>query len=876
MKRFTLPPIILLLLLGWTSRAQLPAFPGAEGFGAYATGGRGGDVYTVVNLNSSGAGSFAEGLATAPATGRTIVFAVSGHIHVNKTRLSADNVTIAGQTAPGDGICLKDGPFIVDADNVVIRHVRFRYDGSVAGGGDCINVEAGVNGLMLDHLSVMYSTDENISSFSENPRPDQVTFQWSLNAWGLESHSCGGLWDVERVTTHHTLWAHNHTRNPKARPDGLLDWINNVTFDWDIGFILGDSETPANWRANVIGNYFVCPPGNLRPVALEKARIDRNGDYNFTLHVDDNLFDKNGNDRLDGADYGYGIASGDYRRSAVPIVNGSPVPVSVDDPLTAYKKIVSGAGVLRLDAAAGTPLRDDVDAILVGNLAGLRADHISSPSQSGGSNGGYAALNGVAAPTDSDGDGMPDAWERATGANPYAANHNDPVPAGAYLPNVPAGYTRLEEYLHFLAIPHAAIPKSTAANPSFLTVDLRRFTAGFTTAPVVFTLANARHGSAAVLSDGSTVRFEPEAGFSGRAGVDFTVTDGDGSSWTQTLAVLVRTDGAPANLVWRGDGVGNVWDGSAPTFRDGADPAVFAPGDLVRFDDTGSRSPPVQIGGALAPGGVEVATDLGYLLAGAGALVGGMALVKTGAGPLTIANAGPNTFSGGTIVSNGTLRVDNATGSGTGTGAVRIAAGATLSGIGIVGGATTIGAGAILSPGGGVGALTFTAGLTLDAGTGLAFELGAASDRVAVTGDLFAAGTLDVTDAGGFGPGVYVLFTVSVPDALTPGTLSLGDLPAGYAYDIDTTHPGEVRLVVAAPGPVGIGSLAGSGGHWVASGTGGVPFGPYYLLGTEDVRLPLAGWDRIATNRFDAAGAFSLSHAAPPGAGRYFYCIEAP
>lgn len=155
---------------------QVPAFPGAEGFGAYARGGREGDVYTVTNLDNTGPGSFADAIATVPENGRTIVFGVSGYIHVNKTALSRSRVTIAGQTAPGDGIGFKDGTFIINGDDIVIRHVRFRYRDQAAR-GDCINNDDGISNVILDHVSVAFSTDENILSFEQNPRPDLLTFQ---------------------------------------------------------------------------------------------------------------------------------------------------------------------------------------------------------------------------------------------------------------------------------------------------------------------------------------------------------------------------------------------------------------------------------------------------------------------------------------------------------------------------------------------------------------------------------------------------------------------------------------------------------------------------------------------------------------------------
>jgi pectate lyase len=528
--------ICLAGFLALSLQAQIPAFPGAEGFGAYATGGRGGDVYYVSNLNNNGPGSFADALATVPDKGRTIVFSVSGYIPVNKTKLAKSKVTIAGQTAPGDGIGLKGGSFIIAGNDVVIRHVRFRY-GDQQAGGDCINIERGVTNLMMDHISMQFSTDENMSSFDKTPRPDLITMQWSLNAWGLETHSCGGLWDVQRVTTHHTLWAHNHTRNPKARPNGLLDWINNVTFDWDIGFIMGDSRTPASWKANVRGNYFVCPPGNIRSAALQTATLDRDGNPNFTLHADANLFDKNGNNVLDGADLGYGIASGSYATSTVPIVAADrQVLVRIDPPLTAYKKIVSQGGALRLNAGDNIPLRDEVDTILIHNLTTLKRNHVSHESQTGASNNGMGTLNSTPAPLDTDLDGMPDFWESSIKSNPNVANNNDLVPTGAYVPNTPAGYTLLEEYLHFRAMPHGVIGTNAT-----LEVDLRKFAGGFNKPPVVFTLSNIANGTAIILADGHTARFTPPKDFQGRGGFEFHVADGDGSFWKQTFAVLVSS-----------------------------------------------------------------------------------------------------------------------------------------------------------------------------------------------------------------------------------------------------------------------------------------------------------------------------------------------
>ncbi len=602
MKRST--PFIVMLAVCLTgafmqpySRAQIPAFPGAEGFGAYANGGRGGDVYTVTNLNSSGEGSLRYGVENAPAAGRTIVFAVSGYIPINynsdtgnqTVRIVQDNVTIAGQTAPGDGIGLKDGRILVTGSNAVLRHLRIRH-GKSGGAGDCLNLESSADNSIIDHISLMFSTDENISFF--NSALDDFTMQYSTSSWGMERHNAGGLWDLQDGSCHHSLWAHHRTRNPKARPYGLLEWINNVTYHWrSEGFIMGDSESNVNWYANVMGCYYLSIPDyefGLKNIALSKARIASNGLPNFHLYLNDCLHDADGDGLLNGTDKGYGIvdglpydpaegaATGTVRYDqASAAFTGAPVAVSVDDPLTAYKKVLSSAGALRLDASAAS-LRDELDALLIdsvenqysiilqkdGKIDGEDPDIPNNGEQYladeyGISNNGFGTLNTAAAPTDSDGDGMPDDWELPLGSSPDTQDHNTVfanngsiITASTFFPAAtPAGYTYLEEYLHFCAVPHGKLEKNTSAQPTLLTVDLSRYTRGFTDSPE-FTISNVYGGTVqqfaangtTPLSTGPVIVFTPTQDLYGRAGFDFNVADADSSSWTQPFAILVTTD----------------------------------------------------------------------------------------------------------------------------------------------------------------------------------------------------------------------------------------------------------------------------------------------------------------------------------------------
>lgn len=643
------------------AQAQTPAFPGAEGFGAFATGGRGGDVYVVTNLNSSGAGSFYEGITTIPASGRTIVFAVSGQIHLaggNSTRITGNKLTIAGQTAPGDGILLKDGCLVISGDDIIIRHLRFRH-GKYGSGGDCIDLDSGCNNAILDHLSMEFSTDENISSFGSPP--ENLTMQWSFNAWGLESHSCGGLWDQNHATCHHSLWAHNHTRNPKARPNGLLEWVNNVTFDWDIGFIMGDSTTPAAWKANVRSNYFICPPSNIRNTPLQGASLARNGVPNFSVYHDGNLHDNNGDNRLNGTNRGDAIISGspynattnpkgNYYKLAAPVA-GSAL-LNVDAPLLAYKKIVSHGGALRLDYAYSGSLRDEVDARLIQNLTTFTANHITRESDlTGVSNSGFGTFAAATPPIDTDKDGMPDQYENALGWNSGVKDHNTPVSGGTFFPaGASASYTRLEEYLHFKSVPHLLLQKNTSTSPD---IDLSRYTSGFTANPV-FTLSGVTGGTAIQSgTGGKMVRFTAN-NLAGRGGFLFTVTDAEGSSWTQQFAISVTNSGAPADLNWRGSGA--TWDTGASNWLKNGAISVFSSGDRVVFDQSGAAVTNVSVPASVIATSIDVDATTNYTFSGAGAIGTTNLLTKRGSGSLTISNTAANGFAG-VVLEAGTLAI---------------------------------------------------------------------------------------------------------------------------------------------------------------------------------------------------------------------------
>jgi hypothetical protein len=414
------------------------AFPGAEGFGAYATGGRGGRVYHVTTLEDGGAGSLRE--AVEAAGPRIVVFDVGGTIRLKKDLLVTNAfITIAGQTAPGDGICLRDATLGVYADHVIIRYLRCRL-GDQGRAGDSIGIGRGHN-IIVDHCSASWSLDEVLSCSTGQPSLGDVTVQWCFitEALNPKNHSFGSLirgCHGARYTYHHNLYAHNRNRNPRpgnyddrnpheADPDGLLlDFRNNVIYNW-IGTYAGyNADKDSVTRLNYVGNYVV-PGGNSKVtgIAYQEGSPYNKGYfagnyYNHNLPEDPwSLVD------FRGWNAGQILA---YKQSA-PFETG---PIGTQDANDACRDVLARGG-------ATLPRRDAVDRRIVEEVLTGRGHILNSQAEVGG----WPDLQTAAAPQDSDGDGMPDAWERGHGLNP-----DDPADG----PQVrsASGYTNVEEYLN--------------------------------------------------------------------------------------------------------------------------------------------------------------------------------------------------------------------------------------------------------------------------------------------------------------------------------------------------------------------------------------------------------------------------------------------
>lgn len=424
--------LIAALLLCLPIQAQQIAFPTAEGFGRYATGGRGGIVYTVTNLNDDGEGSLRKGiLKDGP---RTIVFAVSGTIELERPLdINKGDLTIAGQTAPGDGITIKGYPVAVKDDNVIIRYMRFRM-GDVKGIADDSFKGRGVKNVILDHCSVSWATDEN-ASFYQNK---DLTMQWCIIAEALNSsvhskgdHGYGGIWGGENVTFHHNLIASNHSRNPrfsgskttKNLEGEFVDFRNNVIYNWEDNSIYGGE----NGRYNIINNYF--KPG---PATEDEERIVEPYDPYGKFYVHGNYVE--GSEKVTENNWNGGVQGDDPEaaRANDPFeINNN---VETHDARTAFDLVMKKAGA--------NLKRDAVDIRIINETRSGKATYGNGIIDSQEQVGGWPKLKEGTAPKDTDEDGMPDAWEKAKGLDPAKENAN-----GHDLDN---GYTNLEVYLNEL------------------------------------------------------------------------------------------------------------------------------------------------------------------------------------------------------------------------------------------------------------------------------------------------------------------------------------------------------------------------------------------------------------------------------------------
>src|SRR4030042_6806615 len=348
---FSLIAILLSVRVNSIISQQL-AFPGAEGFGRFATGGRGGSVYHVTNLNDEGLGSFRDAVSQ---PNRIVVFDVGGIINISDRIVVSGNITIAGQTAPGDGVVIYgNGLSFSGANNTICRYLRVRMGKNGDAEKDAITIANGST-MIFDHISVSWGKDETFSISWDNKgiEPENITIQNSMIAQGLETHSCGGLIQTSGgASLIKNLYIDNNTRNPKVK--GVNQFVNNIVYNWGVAaYILGDSEGDS--YASVIGNYFINGP------SVSSAAFTR-GNLNFNLYASNNYQDNNKNGVLDG----YILNQSDYTTVTWVTTPFDYPPVTSLTPAEAYNLVIAGAG-------ASLPKRDEVDLRLITELTPLVA-----------------------------------------------------------------------------------------------------------------------------------------------------------------------------------------------------------------------------------------------------------------------------------------------------------------------------------------------------------------------------------------------------------------------------------------------------------------------------------------------------------------------
>lgn len=445
----------------------IPAFPGAWGGGMFTTGGRGGKVIAVTNLNDSGTGSLRAALAAQGP--RIVVFQVAGTIKVQgDLNIDQPDITIAGQTAPGDGICIA-GTLNINTHNVIIRHVRVRRGVPVGGQGDDNIGGNPHHHIIIDHCSTSWGMDENISLY-RHMRPsldgktqikdpaEHITIQWTISSEALDAkgHAFGGTWGGNPSTFHHNLFASNTARNPSIGMSGPFDYRYNVIYNWRHRTMDGGDETS---MVNVINNYYKPGPATNDNIRDVFARIEERSMYSpGSAWAEGGWYQKEvnrpgkwyvaGNIMHDNAAVTADNWKGMKMKSSAIEANAGQNLARVNTPfegwpVAPHQKADEAFETVLAKAGATLPKRDAVDLRVVEMVKSGKPSTPTGIIKDVAEVGGYPTLTFKKGdvPVDSDGDGMPDTWEVKYGLDPKNAND------GA-LDTDGDGYTNVEEYLN--------------------------------------------------------------------------------------------------------------------------------------------------------------------------------------------------------------------------------------------------------------------------------------------------------------------------------------------------------------------------------------------------------------------------------------------
>jgi len=495
-----------LAVLTWLPQCAdaLPAFPGAEGVGAGATGGarvpgRKPVVYHVTTLDDSGPGTFRDAVS---APGRIVVFDVGGAIHLaaGSPVSVAGDLTIAGETAPGGGIAI-DGAEVSFSNrrNIICRHIRFRQTTRDPERRKSAVGMDSASDIIMDHVSIEFGQWDNIDC----NRSSAVTFQEVIDADPI-GQKFNAHADSD-VTWYRNLWSSAHNRNPLAK--GNIEYVNNVLYNFQAGFT---AHTDGVFSMDIVNNCFVYGPAGRpgTPFFQIGGKISIYGAGNYLMP------------NKDGTLRGAALAVPGAHPLSAPwnaaVTNSLPTLSAVD----AWAWVVSTAGALPWN-------RDPVDAQVIDEARSLGAKgrSWSSEAETGLPEGGLGEL--AAARRDADADGVPAYWKAAMTRGGSTAAYDALAPSAS-------GYLNIEDYLHFMAAPHAVTMRDMP-----VAIDLSRFASGFL--HPVFSIGRVVNGSVAIAPDGHTAQFNPARNFAGLGQFDFAVPYPDGAQAAFTVNVCVSS-----------------------------------------------------------------------------------------------------------------------------------------------------------------------------------------------------------------------------------------------------------------------------------------------------------------------------------------------
>ena len=440
--------VFLLLAISSSIQAQQLAFPGAQGWGRYATGGRTGSVYHVTNLNDSGKGSLRDAVSH---PNRIVVFDVSGVIRINSRIVFKNNLYVAGQTAPGEGVTVYGvGVSVSGADNIIVRYMRFRMGAVGTKDKDAGGIANGQN-MIFDHCSFAWGQDENFSINWDNKgsAPKNITLMNSIIGQGLMTHSAGGLMQADNITLYRNLLVDNSTRNFKVK--GINQYVNNIVYNWkNFAYNMGgDSEGES--FVNIVSNLFINGPA-VGGDALT------GGNSKFHFYGADNLQDRNRDGSLNATEF-TGDGGGDRQAH----------PYSYPELETMEAWTLTD---LLYTVGASLPYRDLADCYMVDEVFsfGTKGKLITNENELPiGVPTAWPWNKGYERP-DTDGDGMPDEWEAANGTDPAK---DDAMTIAAN------GYANIENYANSINVQSRQFLVRQPMLPELLSATTQSLTIGW-------------------------------------------------------------------------------------------------------------------------------------------------------------------------------------------------------------------------------------------------------------------------------------------------------------------------------------------------------------------------------------------------------------